>query len=156
MWRKITPLVRIPIYFANNSAYFDSLMREFPFDKKWTGAVTMQNELGNSVRLELSLPKCKQFFMSLVRQTGDKIPNIPESSWRGYVFIKTDLTVGCFSAVNSPLHLAFQMGIFPLPFSLLFAVMILHLYGLKRPISLLINHLSLTMVLHFDDCPINF
>lgn len=63
-------------------------MREFAFAKKWNIVVIMRNEVGNSLPIELGRLNCQQFFASLIREIENEIPNIPQSSWKGYVFME--------------------------------------------------------------------
>jgi hypothetical protein len=87
---KSLPWYESLLYFANNSVYFESLVGEFPFEEKFKIIVTVRNELGNSLPIELTESNCHEFFTSLVRETGEEVSNIPETSWRGYVYIKTN------------------------------------------------------------------
>src|SRR6266496_5319865 len=65
-----------------------------------------------------------------------------------YCTYEKSLTTEYFSAANSRRELRFQMEIFPGQFTLLFAVMILHLYKLNRLISLPISRLPVSKVFH--------
>jgi hypothetical protein len=64
-------------------------MREFPFAKNLNVSVVLRNELGNSLPFKLGRRSCHQIFTSLIRETGDKVPDILQSSWTGYAFITT-------------------------------------------------------------------
>ena len=80
------------LYFVNSSAYFASLIREFPFVTRGNVVVTvtLRNELGNSLPIQLRRSNCQQFFTSIVRETGDDIRDIRSSSWKGYVLYLWD------------------------------------------------------------------
>ena len=70
---KSLPWYESPYFdFVNNCDYFASLMQKFPFaTEELVVVVILRNELGNSLPIQLNRSNSRQFFTSIIRETGN-------------------------------------------------------------------------------------